>query len=494
MPIALAGNFKQEENTEKAHEDHENEEEKNESSVRETRWSTMTTKFPEWNIKVNDQTIYNSKIHEDHKSIPGNNSALHEGVFHLSSPTSYVSSTSPQVVSGLGFPDLLSVSSVSSVTGINQVSPMPKSTFTFRSLDSGSPTSPPRTLISRNRIPTSPLINSTRSFDSVEPIDISISPVSLSTQRRSTSGTHSRSFVSRTLRSASGGNFGREFHGSFVGSFEESILSGRMSANPHKTLDFIAQIGVLGFGDCKPSLKCPSHVFVQFPAFFYTNREYDSPSPYVGNASLESLNNSRYRIPAQGQLQVIVKNPHKTAVKLFLVPYDLQDMPPATKTVLRQTSYSNGQYILSSAPQALTPAASKDVLRYAVQFQIFSPSKGRYYLYGSVRLVFANRVPDGKEKLRVAVTYPEPKYSTWKRCRPEHTVEDYEHTFKHKSNHKAIENETRQYDNEYTGTSNETSNETIIISSDRSDTDKSDHSSSTSLLAQKLKILQLGEP
>ena len=37
---------------------------------------------------------------------------------------------------------------------------------------------------------------------------------------------------------------------SMVGSFEESILRGRMSTPPSKPLDFVAQIGVLGKGNC----------------------------------------------------------------------------------------------------------------------------------------------------------------------------------------------------------------------------------------------------
>ncbi|KAJ8117094.1 hypothetical protein ONZ43_g4291 [Nemania bipapillata] len=37
-------------------------------------------------------------------------------------------------------------------------------------------------------------------------------------------------------------------HASMVGSYEESILRGRMSTTPSKPLDFLAQIGVLGLG------------------------------------------------------------------------------------------------------------------------------------------------------------------------------------------------------------------------------------------------------
>ena len=284
-------------------------------------------------------------------------------------------------------------------------------------------------------------------------------------------------------------------HASMVGSYEESILRGRMSTTPSKPLDFTAQIGVLGKGKCKPNLKCPSHVTVPFPAVFYSyastagNGSFseDGPSPYVGQIDLENslkpqdgrqkkprrrhtelgagaaemdsedLRSSTredhseqdrrkrektrrrsksprsppggcYRIPEQGQLQIIIKNPNKTAVKLFLVPYDLEGMESGSKTFVRQRSYSAGP-ILDMPAQGQKyqdPEASKDtstyskasqdrpILRYLIHLNICSPSKGRYYLYKNIRVVFANRVPDGKEKLRNELQVPDPKYSPWK--------------------------------------------------------------------------------
>lgn len=281
-----------------------------------------------------------------------------------------------------------------------------------------------------------------------------------------------------------------------VGSYEESILRGRMSMNPSKPLDFTAQIGVLGKGKCKGHLKCPPHVMVPFPAVFYSyptsgngrSISDDSPSPYVGQIDLENLlprdeqstakrrkrhyspivspgeaardetgstrasetdtrrrreKKSRraespkcppggcYRIPQQGQLQIIIKNPHKTAVKLFLVPYDLSDMEPGTKTFIRQRSYSAGPIIdmpLSARKNFGTdrPEASlnttenpqdKPTLRYLIHLNLCCPSRGRFYLYSDIRVVFANRVPDGKEKLRNEIQLPEPRYSPYKPSR-----------------------------------------------------------------------------
>lgn len=282
----------------------------------------------------------------------------------------------------------------------------------------------------------------------------------------------------RTRRLSFGSDSPSQLHASMVGSYEESILRGRMSTTPSKPLDFLAQIGVLGMGKCKSSLRCPAHVTLPFPAVYYSygttshgrSQTDDGPSPYVGQIDLENgLPNTSeesrsrrkahsryadkviadsdagmsgqgsdregrrpalpkrrsgepkappggsYRIPEKGQIQIIIKNPNKTAVKLFLVPYDLTGMEPGTKTFIRQRSYSAGPIIdgIPKGPEA-DAAADKPVLRYLVHLHICSPSKGRFYLYKSIRVVFANRVPDGKEKLRNETTWLEPRFTPYK--------------------------------------------------------------------------------
>ncbi|CAK7227796.1 hypothetical protein SBRCBS47491_006690 [Sporothrix bragantina] len=126
-----------------------------------------------------------------------------------------------------------------------------------------------------------------------------------------------------------------------------------------------------------------------------------------------------YRIPEQGQLQIIIKNQNKTAVKLFLIPYDLTDMEPGTKTFIRQRSYSAGP-IIDNLPTTSETSSDRPILRYLIHLHICCPSRGRYYLYKSIRVVFANRVPDGKEKLRNEITFPEPLYSPYKPVRVMH--------------------------------------------------------------------------
>lgn len=237
---------------------------------------------------------------------------------------------------------------------------------------------------------------------STAPIDTPLTGRESTFPRRSLSSfQHSHSFsfapipTARSRRPSFSPNASPIQHAPLVGRFEESILRGRMSSIPSRPLDFVAQIGVLGKGTCKASLRCPPHMTIPFPAVFYNygnDRPFpaaDEPSPYVGLIDLESqpsssqhanasftrksrsssadagrgradqrLNDSRkrrhkhrkdktaassdvtttsnkinlpppkggYRIPEQGQLQIILKNPNKTAVKLFLVPYDLGGM------------------------------------------------------------------------------------------------------------------------------------------------------------------------
>ncbi|CAG8433907.1 12135_t:CDS:2 [Ambispora gerdemannii] len=223
----------------------------------------------------------------------------------------------------------------------------------------------------------------------------------------------------RSMRRGSLGSQNSELFGSLVGSYEESILNGRMSTAPSKPITFIAQIGVLGRGKCKSSLKCPPHVNLVFPAYFYNLEDDDNPTPYVGNVDLENgLIDERfkkfpggYRLPLKGQLQVVIKNPNKTAVKFFLIPYDFSDISAGHKTFIRQKSYSLSPFEVEESSSSSSPHVSKPVFRYAIHLQFCSPAKRKLYLYKYIRVVFANRVPDGSEKLKIVCEGPgEPRY------------------------------------------------------------------------------------
>jgi hypothetical protein len=213
---------------------------------------------------------------------------------------------------------------------------------------------------------------------------------------------------------------------------------------------------------------------MDFPAYFY---EYENDlglaTPYVGSIDLcktlpgtivpvKGMNG--YRIPPKGQLQLLIKNPSKTPIKVFLLPYDFSDMPPGHKTFLRQKSYvvgGNGGVAsgatsakgvkgkvrslsgpsspsstifgtqpvdIQHRPPLLTRTSTlerlslqdssplhptPDRLRYAVHLQIqSSPHSGRLYVTNSMRVVFSHRTPETDERLRVVVEGPtDPKYT-----------------------------------------------------------------------------------
>lgn len=208
----------------------------------------------------------------------------------------------------------------------------------------------------------------------------------------------------------------QQHHHSLVGSFEESLLSGRMSSMPSKSIEFICQIGVLG-RDCKPSLKCPPHWTLLFQATYYQDSLFDQQqaegvgTPYVGTIDLNQDDKIGYRIPPKGQLQVVVKNPNKTAVKLFLIPYDFTDMPKNTKTFLRQKSYQEEEQTTNMIGGGGKNTRKHQLLRYAIHLQFCRNEKKRIYLYKSMRIVFANRKADSREKFNIVIEDPGiPKY------------------------------------------------------------------------------------
>jgi len=183
-----------------------------------------------------------------------------------------------------------------------------------------------------------------------------------------------------------------------LGSFEESLLNGRM--NPVGIVDgFYAEIGASG-------AFFPEHVTLPVYAAFYQVCEDVAASPYLGIINLNNLASKRgYRVPTKGTIQVTLFNPNKTVVKMFVVMYDLSDMPASHRTFLRQrTMYVPLKNSSSSSSSSINSGSStiasnnddeddsselKSYLRYLIHLRFSTSKSGKLYLHTNVKLIFA---------------------------------------------------------------------------------------------------------
>ena len=202
-----------------------------------------------------------------------------------------------------------------------------------------------------------------------------------------------------------------------LGSYSLSLLHSRMSHAhaPHSlpstsTSGFSLSLGALGKGkSCPPELRCPEHETIPFKATYYDMEGSSSgaaQTPWVGTVDLEEhyfsayslphLERSQdisiaqssksgstaspprypgYRVAPVGQLQLLIKTP-SSAVKVFLVPYDLRDLPVGGRKLVRERTFVDTPSS-TPAPSSSQGSPARAALRYSYQLQfICLPNQG----------------------------------------------------------------------------------------------------------------------
>ncbi|XP_074862623.1 atos homolog protein A [Carettochelys insculpta] len=172
---------------------------------------------------------------------------------------------------------------------------------------------------------------------------------------------------------------------SLLGNFEESVLNYRL--DPLGIVDgFTAEVGASG-------VFCPTHMTLPVEVSFYNVSDDNAPSPYMGVITLESLGKRGYRVPPSGTIQVTLFNPNKTVVKMFVVIYDLREMPANHQTFLRQRTFSVPvrREVRRSVNKENIRQTEERLLRYLIHLRFQSSKSGKIYLHRDVRLLFSRK-------------------------------------------------------------------------------------------------------
>ncbi|XP_022228559.2 LOW QUALITY PROTEIN: protein FAM214A [Drosophila obscura] len=196
-----------------------------------------------------------------------------------------------------------------------------------------------------------------------------------------------------------------------LGNLEESLLQKRLMPKI-EVMGFKLQLGASGG-------FCPTQLTIPAVSYFYELHGETLSTPYLCEIRLPRKG---YSVPRTGTVQATLLNPMGTVVRMFVIPYDMRDMPPLHRTFIRQRILAeecppacNGQQQpqeevhQQQPPIPRSPTGSTTTttttsklghfitaeqmkrLRYSIHLRFQTSRSGRLSLHTDIRLLISRR-------------------------------------------------------------------------------------------------------
>ncbi|KAH8290757.1 hypothetical protein KR054_005635 [Drosophila jambulina] len=206
-----------------------------------------------------------------------------------------------------------------------------------------------------------------------------------------------------------------------LGNLEESLLQRRLMPKI-EVMGFKLQLGASGG-------FCPTQLTIPAMSYFYELHGETLSTPYlVSEEEITLLNKyliyisfqceirlprKGYSVPRTGTVQATLLNPMGTVVRMFVIPYDMRDMPALHRTFIRQRILAEelskeeeeqddkAAQKVPRSPTATSSTTSKlghfitaeqmKRLRYSIHLRFQTSRSGRLSLHTDIRLLISRR-------------------------------------------------------------------------------------------------------